>query len=71
MRDANAVAARRSAHQNAAQNLNISFPDLKRKVEGSERMSAAIHTLKPNVDADAEARSAEDQAWSDLQGARG
>lgn len=60
-----------SAHQNAAQNLNISFTDLKRKVEGGERLSAAIHTLKPNVDADAEARRTEDQARSDLQGPRG
>jgi hypothetical protein len=48
-----------------------SFTDLKRKVEAGDRPGAAIHTLKPNVDADAEERRAEDQALSDLQGPRG
>ena len=60
-----------AATLHAAQNLNVSFTDLKRKVEAGDRLSAAIHTLKPNVDADAEERRAEDQALSDLQEPRG
>jgi hypothetical protein len=60
-----------AATLHAAQNLNISFTDLKRKVEAGDRLSAAIHTLKPNVDADAEERRAQDQALSDLQSPRG
>ncbi len=53
-----------AATLHAAQNLNVSFTDLKRKVEAADRLSAAIHALKPHVDADAEARR-------DLQGPRG
>ncbi len=60
-----------AATLHAAQNLNVPFTDLKRKVTAGDRLSAAIHTLKPNVDADAEARRAEDQALSDLQSPRG
>jgi hypothetical protein len=61
----------RAAMLHAAQNLNVSFTDLKRKVEAGDRLSAAIHTLKPNVGADAEERHAEDRALSDLQEPRG
>jgi hypothetical protein len=60
-----------AATLHAAQNLNVSFTDLKRKVEAGDRLSAAIHTLKPNVDAGAEERRLEDQALSNLQEPRG
>ena len=40
----------RAATLHAAQNLNISFSDLKRKVGQGEGLSAAIHTLRPEVE---------------------
>jgi hypothetical protein len=57
-----------AATLHAAQNLNIPFTDLKRKVARGEALSAAIHTLKPEVDANAEARRAKNQAMSDFSG---
>jgi hypothetical protein len=57
-----------AATLHAAQNLNIPFTDLKRKVSRGEALSAAIHTLKPEVDANAEARRAKNQAMSDFSG---
>jgi hypothetical protein len=57
-----------AATLHAAQNLNIPFTDLKRKVAGGEGLSAAIHTLKPEADANAEARRAKNQAMSDFSG---
>ena len=57
-----------AATLHAAQNLNIPYTDLKRKVAGGEALSAAIHTLKPEVDANAEARRAKHQAMSDFSG---
>jgi len=55
-----------AATLHAAQNLNIPFTDLKRKVSQGEGLSAAIHTLKPDADANAEARRAKSQAMSDF-----
>lgn len=55
-----------AATLHAAQNLNLSFSDLKRKVGQGEGLSAAIHTLKPEVDARAEERRAQDQAMADF-----
>jgi hypothetical protein len=55
-----------AATLHAAQNLNISFSDLKRKVGQGEGLSAAIHTLKPEVDARAEERRAQNQAMADF-----
>jgi len=55
-----------AATLHAAQNLNIPFTDLKRKVSRGEALSAAIHTLKPEADANAEARRAKNQAMADF-----
>ncbi len=55
----------------AAQNLNINFTDLKRKVANGERLEPAIHTLKPSVDARAEADRAQQQARADFRGPQG
>lgn len=53
------------ATAHAAKNLDIPFGELKEKVGGGERLEAAIHELKPDVDANSEARRAEQQANSD------
>jgi hypothetical protein len=55
-----------AATLHAAQNLDLPFSDLKRKVSRGEGLSAAIHTLKPQADARAEERRAKDQAQADL-----
>ncbi len=49
-------------------NLGISFNDLKDKMTGSnsERLGKAIHELKPDVNAKAEAKKGEKQASQDL-----
>ncbi len=60
-----------AATLHAAQNLGIPFTDLKRKVAGGEGLSAAIHTLKPEADANAEARRAKNQALSDFSASGG
>lgn len=52
----------------AAQNLNLSFADLKSRVTEGEQLGAAIHELKPDADARSEVRRAQDQARSDLAG---
>jgi hypothetical protein len=57
-----------AATLHAAQNLNIPFTDLKRKVAHGEALSSAIHTLKPEADANAEANRAKHQAMSDFAG---
>jgi hypothetical protein len=49
----------------------VQFSQLKTKVQAGDRLSAAIHTLKPGVDADNEARRAEQQARDDLDAPRG
>jgi hypothetical protein len=51
----------------ASQNLNIPFADLKSQSAGGEGLEGAIHALKPDADAAAEARRAEQQARSDLK----
>ncbi len=50
-------------------NLGISFADLKSKMTGSGAVSlgTAIHEIKPDVSAKAEARKAQKQANQDLQ----
>lgn len=60
-----------AAALHASQNLNIPFADLKAKVAAGERLEAAIHALKPDAQAKAEARRAEQQARSDLQSPQG
>lgn len=55
-----------AAMLHAAQNLNIPFADLKSHVTGGEQLEGAIHACKPDADAAAEARRAEQQARSDL-----
>lgn len=60
-----------AATLHAAQNLSIPFTDLKRKVAAGEGLSAAIHTLKPEADANAEARRAKNQAMSDFSASGG
>jgi hypothetical protein len=50
----------------AAENLSISFADLKSKVAGGQTLAAAIHELKPPADAKGEVRRAEDLAHADL-----
>jgi hypothetical protein len=56
-----------AAMLHASQNLNIPFADLKPQSAGGERLDGAIHALKPDVDAAAEARRGEQQARSDLK----
>ena len=54
-----------------AQNLNIPFADLKSKVTGGEKIAAAIKQLKPDANAKAEVRKAEQQARADRQAPSG
>jgi hypothetical protein len=51
-----------------AHNLNIPFADLKDKMtgSGSESLGKAIHTLKPDANAKAEAKKGQKQADDDL-----
>ena len=55
----------------AAQNLGLNFTDLKHKVAAGEALSSAIHTLRPEVDANAEDRRAKEQARVDFQAPQG
>ena len=59
-----------AAALHASQNLNIPFGDLRTQVAGGRQLEAAIHALKPDADAAAEARRAEQQAHSDLSSQR-
>ena len=59
------------ASLHAAQNLGIPFDTLKAKVTGGRKLRAAIHDLKPGVDAESEARRAEEQAKADLHSPQG
>jgi hypothetical protein len=54
-------------------NLGISFDDLKAKLTGSspEKLGKAIHELKPDTNANAEAKKAEKQAKNDMNGSAG
>ena len=49
-----------------AQNLNISFPDLKSKLASGQSLIAAISDMKPGVDPQAEIQKAEAEARSDM-----
>jgi hypothetical protein len=60
-----------AAALHAAQNLSIPFADLKSKLTAGRKLGAAIHELKPEADARAEARRAEDQARSDARASQG
>jgi hypothetical protein len=60
-----------AASLHASQNLSIPFTDLKAKVTGGQRLGAAIHALKPDVNARAEVKRAEGQAAGDVHGPRG
>ena len=54
-----------------SQNLSIPFPDLKSKVTGGAKLGASIHQLKPDANAKAELRKAEEQARSDVRSPQG
>ncbi len=60
-----------AAALHAAANLNISYAELKAQMSGGRTLETAIESLKPNVDAAAEARRAEQQAHSDLRPPQG
>jgi len=51
-----------------AQNLNVSFADLKSKLAGGQSLTAAISEMKPGADPQAEVNKAETQARSDMSG---
>jgi hypothetical protein len=48
-------------------NLDIPFSDLKDKMTGGENLGKAIHALKPEADAKAEAKKANSEAKDDLK----
>ncbi len=54
-----------------SQNLSIPFPALKAKVTGGQKLSAAIHELKPDANSKAEVRKAEEQTQNDLHAPQG
>ena len=56
-----------AATLHAAQNLNIPFADLKRQLAAGQGLGAAIHTVKPSADANAEATRAKAQAQQDMR----
>jgi hypothetical protein len=60
-----------AAAMHAAQNLSIPFDDLKSKLTGGQKLGVAIHGLKPEADAPAEASRAENQARSDVNATQG
>jgi hypothetical protein len=58
-----------AATLHAARNLGIPYADLKRKVTAGDGLDAAIHALKPEADASAEATRAKEQAHKDMRAA--
>jgi hypothetical protein len=60
-----------AATLHAAQNLNIPFADLKGQVAAGQGLGAAIHTVKPSVDANAEATRAKAQAQQNMRAPHG
>jgi len=56
-----------AATLHAAQNLGIPFAELKHQVAAGQGLDAAIHTVKPAVDASAEAIRAKQQAQQDMR----
>ena len=59
------------ASLHAAQNLSLPFADLKARLTGGQKLEAAIHEMRPEVDAQAEALKAEQQTKVDLRPASG
>ena len=55
----------------AAQNLGLPFADLKARLTGGQQLDAAIHEMKPEVDAKAEVLKAKEQTRADLRPASG
>jgi hypothetical protein len=55
----------------AAQNVGISFKDLKNKMTRGEGLGAAIRDLKPGADVHSEVSRAEEQARADLGSPQG
>jgi hypothetical protein len=56
-----------AATLHAARNLGIPYTTLKGKVTAGEGLDAAIHALKPEADASAEATHAKEQAHQDMR----
>lgn len=56
-----------SAALHVAQNLDISFADLKDRVTAGQSLGSAIHKLKPKADSRREAERATEQARQDLR----
>ena len=55
------------ASTHVSHNLGIPFGDLKAKMTGGTSLGDAIHELKPDVDHNAEAKKAKEQAKKDLK----
>jgi hypothetical protein len=55
----------------AAQNLGLAFADLKARLTGGQKLDAAIHEMKPEVDAKAEVLKAQEQTRADLRPSSG
>ena len=55
------------AATHVSHNLGIPFGDLKAKMTGGTSLGDAIHELKPDVDHNAEAKKAKEQAKKDLK----
>jgi hypothetical protein len=60
-----------AAAMHAAQNVSVPFGDLKSKLTSGQKLDAAIHALKPGVNAPEEASRAENQARSDVTAPQG
>jgi hypothetical protein len=56
-----------SAALHVAQNLNISFADLKDRMTSGQSLGTALHALKPKADSRREVQRAEEQAREDLR----
>jgi len=50
-----------------AQNLGLAFADLKARITGGQKLDAAVHEMKPEVDAQAEVLKAQEQTRADLR----
>jgi hypothetical protein len=55
----------------AAQNLSLPFADLKARLTGGQKLDAAIHEMRPEVDAQAEVLKAQEQTKVDLHPSSG
>ena len=54
-----------------AQNLGLAFADLKARITGGQKLDAAIHEMKPEVDPQAEVLKAQEQTRADLRPSQG